>query len=95
MGLSSAEKLGHMIAMANNNTTDLKEEVFPSDVTAAMLLAPYDRLAVRMTITADKNYYASDSFILDSPTQGILDSSTLQIDGGYGSTVTSTFSYSS
>jgi len=95
MGLSSAEELGRIIAMNSNKTEQLKEDVFASDVSAAMLLAPLDRFKITMTVVGNQLNYSSTAFILDHPVYGELDSSTLALDGGYASSTTSTFTYES
>ena len=95
MGLSSAEQLGRLIAGGLNETTQLKEDVFPSDVDQSLLLNPFEKVQVRLQLVANNLIYPSTSFILDHPTYGELDSSTLQLDGGYASSTTSTFTYSS
>lgn len=83
MGLSASEELGRVIAQGINNTTQLKEDVFPSNADVAMLLAPFDKFKITLEVTGTKYTYPTDSFILDHPVYGELDSAVLQLDGGY------------
>lgn len=77
------KKLGRAIAQGTNSTDELKQEIVPDSTNQNLLLAPYDRVRVRVKATFTRKTYATDSFILDHPTLGILDSSTLKLDGGY------------
>lgn len=77
------KKLGRAIASGTNSTNDLKEEIVPDDTSQNLILAPYDRVRVRVMAVFTKKFYAENSFILDHPVYGELDSSTLKLDGGY------------
>lgn len=83
--VDDTRKLGRVIAQGTNSTDDVRQEIVPDDTNQNLLLAPYDRVRVRVKASFTKKYYAEDSFILDHPVYGELDSSTLKLDGGYDS----------
>lgn len=92
---SSATQLGRVIANVANQSNDIREDALPDDVDQNLLLAPSDSLVITTVVTGTASIYPTTSFILDHAVYGDLDSSTLQLDGGYDSTGTFKFSYSS
>ena len=83
MGLSNSEELGRAIATSLNNSEQIKQDAIPAEIINSMLIAPIDRLKVTLSVVGTKLSYDPTSFILDHPVYGELDSSTLELDGGY------------
>jgi len=81
--MGSAEELGRAIASIANQSNDIREDVLPDDINQELLLVPNDVAEFTTLVTGTRRSYATDSFILDHPVYGELDSSTLKIDGGY------------
>jgi len=94
MGLDStsqvAQVLGNLIKEQRSSS-----EAIPDEVSSEFLLAPFEQVKVTVEVTGTKNTYANDSFILDHPIQGELDSSTYKLDGGYDGSPTIIFTYNS
>lgn len=95
MGLSSAEMIGKAIANSINQSQEIKQDAIPAEIINSMLLAPVERTKVTLTVVGNYKHYPTTSFILDHPVYGELDSSTLQLDGGYSSTTSSAWTYTS
>ena len=83
MGLSSAEELGRFLADVSNNQLILKEELVPNEVFQSIIISPWERVLLLERVPSRKIFYGSNSFILDHPVYGELDSSVLWLDGGY------------
>ena len=87
MSSDSARELGRLLAGNANETQNLKEDLLPDAVDQNFLLAPTDRITLAVAVTGIQWLYPTDSFIIDHPTYGELDSSTLKLDGGYADTI--------
>lgn len=81
--VTSAKELGRILGQLANNQSAIKENLSADDVNAQFNVVNSEQFEVHGSLTLTKKTYASDSFILDHPTQGELDSSTLLLDGGY------------
>ena len=92
---SAAEQLGRAIANISNQSTDIREDTLADDITQNMILAPTDNVKVTLSVTGTYQPYPTNSFILDHPVYGELDSSTLQLDGGYDTGSSTIFTYNS
>ena len=77
MGLSAAEELGKLIANNINDTQAIKNDVLPDETDQSLNLVPKERMRVTLAQSTIIRYYPTDSFILDHPVYGELDSSTL------------------
>ncbi len=84
MGLDSTSEVAKIISDNIRETQDIKES-YADQGDASFLLAPFDTLKATGELIVTKKVYKSDSFILDHPTLGVLDSATLKLDGGYDS----------
>ena len=83
MTLDSADEVGTFIAGLSQGQDDSNTNLPPEEVNASLFLTPLDRAQLATTVLLYIKYYDPTSFILDHPIYGILDSSTLEIDGGY------------
>jgi hypothetical protein len=84
---SAAEQVGTIIAGLVNGQNDIKENALPDEITQSILLSPQDGFEFTVEVNVYTHNYSSTAFILDHPVYGILDSSTLQLDGGYQSVI--------
>ena len=80
---TAAEQVGTIIAGLVNSQNNIKENALPDEITQSILLSPQDGFEFGVTVNVYTQQYATDSFILDHPVYGELDSATLQLDGGY------------
>lgn len=80
---TAAEQVGSIIAGLVNSQNSIKENALPDEITQSILLSPQDGYEFTVTVNVYTENYATDSFILDHPVYGILDSATLKLDGGY------------
>lgn len=83
MSLSSIDALGSFIAGVANEQVRMKEDIIPDEINQSIVLTPFDSIRLLEEVSAYKKYYPTNSFILDHPIYGELDSSVLQLDGGY------------
>jgi hypothetical protein len=65
----------------------IKSNMSPADPTGFDIRTSISNLMLAGTIVATQKIIASDSFVLDHPVYGELDSATLKLDGGYSSGV--------
>jgi len=92
MSLDPVKKLAETLAQTANEQTSIKENLSADDSEALLQTQLSETVVVDGTLglTAVKHTYALDSFVLDHPTLGDLDSSVLALDGGY-EPITATF----
>lgn len=83
MVLSDAEKLGAYIVAIKKDVDSIKSNALPEETDQSINLAPFDKIKVTLSQTTYKRYYPTNSFIIDHPVYGDIDSSTLALDGGY------------
>jgi hypothetical protein len=85
MGLTSSSKLGTELGAFKQRQLDTQRELSPQDSAG---LVRYEEVFVGSVIlngeiSVYKWEYKDDSFILDNPVQGEIDSPVYKIDGGY------------
>lgn len=85
MSLDPIQKLAKTLASTANEQDSIKQNLSPDDTNALLQVQFSESVTAGGTLglTAIKHVYLSTSFIIDHPTQGVLDSSTLLLDGGY------------
>ncbi len=83
MTLSNIDKLGKEIGHIKSDQTEIKENISPDETVDQDQIVSIERMPIGGTFVATAYYYPDDSFILDHPVYGDLDSSTLALDGGY------------
>lgn len=83
MPTNSTYQLGRLIANGINATNSLLETTIPDDLSQSLLLSPKDKIILNIDVELNSYTYPTNSFIIDHPVYGDIDSSTLLIDGGY------------
>ena len=76
-------RLADKIAGLSREQSDIKDNISPEAVDAALNLFARLPVRVRGHITLTKKFFPEDSFVIDHPVYGEIDSSVLKIDGGY------------
>ncbi len=90
MSLNSINQFAATIANTSNEQSDIKQNMSGDDSTGVLQVQFSESVVADGTdgLTVIKHTYEEDSFIIDHPTLGDLDSSVLMIDGGYAATET-------
>lgn len=85
MSLDPVKRLASTLAETANEQNEIKQNMSGDDSTGILQANLSENIVVDGTLglTAIQHTYASDSFILDHSTLGLLDSSVLKLDGGY------------
>jgi len=84
MSLNSAKQLGKTIAGISNNTETLNQNLSPEDPGASFPIFISESIQLTdRTLTVTRYNYTTTSFILDHVVYGELDSTILELDGGY------------
>jgi len=83
MALDGVSQLGKVLGGTISDQTEIKQNISPYDTPPIDILKFSEELISEGVLTVTKFTYASDSFIIDHPVLGIIDSPTLKIDGGY------------
>lgn len=83
MALDYASKIGAAIGSMSKEQDTIKENISPDDPEDQFQIVTFEFLRLGGTATLTQLMYPTDSFILDHPVYGELDSNVLQIDGGY------------
>lgn len=87
MVLDAATQLGRKIGQIASEQDEIKQNISPDAAASDDQYVMTERLRLFGTMTATALLYPTDSFIIDHPVYGEIDSSVLKIDGGYsGST---------
>ncbi|GAF76470.1 unnamed protein product [marine sediment metagenome] len=83
MGLDGISKLGKALGNTSNEIEETKGQVSPDQTNAEFFAFANESLIINGELTASMLVYPTDSFILDHPVYGELDSAILKLDGGY------------
>jgi hypothetical protein len=83
MALDSVSKLGQKIGGLSSGQEDIKDNLSPDSSDSLDSLGFAETIGVQGTLTTKRWDYSETSFILDHVVYGNLDSSVLNIDGGY------------
>jgi hypothetical protein len=78
-----AIQLGLVLGKNVQTVNDLNQTVFESENVSDLNIVGLNSVELSTSIICTKSTYPSDSFILDHPVYGILDSAVLKLDGGY------------
>lgn len=84
MALDSVSQLGKALGESQREQENIKQNISPNDPVAQFPQLTTESLVIEQCYTVIKKNNLSDSFVIDHPTLGEIDSATLQIDGGYG-----------
>ena len=79
----NVKKLAGKIAGIANEQSEIKDNLTAEEPGAALNLFFKQQIRPSGHITLTKKFFPDDSFILDHPVYGELDSPTLKLDGGY------------
>lgn len=83
MALDGVNKIGDIIGSLSQSQGVIEQNISPDSSDAVDNIVNFEELIIEGTVTGTKYTYALDSFIIDHPVLGDIDSSTLNIDGGY------------
>jgi hypothetical protein len=81
MSLDPVSRLAETIAATSNDQQTVKQNLSADDPDS--LLQSSETLRLTGTLIATQYTYPTNSFIIDHPVYGVIDSATLLIDGGY------------
>jgi len=84
MALDSATALGEMIGKLSADQDNIKENISPDDTETQEQVYAQEEVVSEGDIQVIRKNYADDSFVIDHPVLGYINSATLKIDGGYG-----------
>ncbi len=84
MSLDPVKELARNLATTANEQESVKQNLSGDDTEALLQLQSNEKIVMSGSFLATKYTYATDSFIIDHPVYGELDSSVLLLDGGYG-----------
>lgn len=90
MSLDTASQLGQMLGSIINQQSNLQNNLSPDDPNGQFGLYAFEDEGVSDAFTLNLRTIATDSFVLDHPVYCVLDSSVLNLDGGYSATQTLT-----
>lgn len=83
MALSNTAQLGQVIGQIASEQEVIKENISPEETSGDDQFFMFENIKINVTVTATKYVYPTDSFIIDHPVYGDIDSAVLLIDGGY------------
>ena len=83
MALDIASQLGETLGILSNIQDDMQQNMSPDENQAQDQMSSRFIFEIGGTVILNQNTYATDSFILDHPVYGELDSAVLKLDGGY------------
>jgi hypothetical protein len=86
--VDAATELGRVIGKIANQQSSIRENMAPDDTDAQLGAYFQERMIVHGQRRVYQYDYADDSFVLDHPVHGELDSSYYQLDGGYSNPTT-------
>ena len=83
MTLSDVDILGNIIGSLSTEQDVIRQNLSPDESAAQDIIAVTANVEVQGTLVATQWNYGTTSFILDHPVYCELDSSVLELDGGY------------
>lgn len=83
MTQSETDQLGTKIGDLSKDQDDLHSQISPDEAGALLQSVSLEKVSIGGTLKVIKRTYPTDSFILDHPVYGELDSSVLKLNGGY------------
>ena len=84
MSLDNASQLGKTIGQSIQEQEEtVKRNITPDEESGLLQIQNREDIVIDERLTANKLIYATNSFIMDHPVYGDIDSSILYIDGGY------------
>jgi hypothetical protein len=83
MTLDETKMLARTIAGMSQEQDTIKQNLSPDESEAQLITGFTYNVITQGTLVANAYLYATDSFIIDHPVYGELDSPVLKLDGGY------------
>lgn len=83
MALDPASKLGAMLGALSVGQDTLSENISADDEAGLQQLFSSSAIALHATSIVNQYTLPTDSFVIDHPVYGYIDSPVLKIDGGY------------
>lgn len=80
-----AIELGKTLGQNIQTVNNMNEQVFETENITTLNIKGINTVQLKSYLKVATTSYAADSFIIDSDTQGIIDSAVFKIDGGYSS----------
>jgi len=84
VNISDTRELGNLLGTSLKSANDYKADFVESEYNADITLASLATVRVTGSWYIYKKLLGDESFVIDHPVYGELDSSILEIDGGYG-----------
>lgn len=88
-----ARELGKIIGQGLKQANSYREDFVETEEATDILLANLESIRLSGLWVVSSLIVASDSFVLDHPVKGALDSSVYKLDGGYSSSTLSSSGY--
>jgi len=85
MPINDTAKLGSMLTKQADEQDAIKDNISPDDSETQEQIYLSELIRVGGTVTINRKDYAANTFVIDHPVYGDIDSATLLIDGGYAS----------
>ena len=83
-----SQELGKLIGSAISSQSNIKNDLVADDVSGAIGTQASGSIILPTDCTVASLLIATDSFVLDHPVYGELDSAVLKLDGGYSGSPT-------
>ena len=83
MPLDPISQIGEVIGGMNNQQQDNSQNISEDDTLGHDVIIANFNTVLTGTVVVNMNVYPTDSFIIDHPVYGDIDSAVLHIDGGY------------
>jgi len=83
MALDAVSQLGEEVANISSEQDNVKENLSPDEADNQDVVFAQESSTNLLTGTIIKKIIAIDSFVLDHPVYGDIDSTILKLDGGY------------
>lgn len=80
---NAAQEVGRIIGGIAREQSSIQENLSPDEFDSLLSTLNSEEVVSRGVLTATSRELATDSFVIDHPVYGEIDSSTLKIDGGY------------
>jgi len=80
---TSAEELGRIIGGIARQQSNIQENISPDEADALLNVYNTEQLVIEVVMTVTTKCYDANTFVIDHPVYGDIDSATLLIDGGY------------
>jgi len=80
---TTAQELGKLLGQRSKEQSQIKENLSPDEFASQLVIFNQVEMVTEVGFTADGQCYDTNSFVIDHPVYGDIDSATLLIDGGY------------